>query len=109
MSDEQYGADLSQQTQPPPPPSAVQPAADPAIEAARARLAEWLTAQSPDDPEYAATPEDLAGWDARPQDEFLLFVPPGYANQIYLVADRGISVFAPSQTTLEDAIAAARA
>jgi hypothetical protein len=101
---EEFGSDLSQQTPPPVEPAA----ADPWLEA-RTRLAEWLTAQTPDDPELAATPEDLAGWDVREQDEFLLFIPPGYANQIYLVGERGISVFAPSQTRLEDALASARA
>ncbi len=105
MSDEQLSADLSQQA---PPPVPEQAPADPRIEGARVRLAEWLTAQTPDDPELAATPEDLAGWEARVQDEFLLFIPPGYANQIYLVAEQGISVYAPSLTTLDEAMAAAR-
>jgi hypothetical protein len=41
-------------------------------------------------------------------EEFLVFVPPGFANLIFLVADHGISSFAPSEQTLEQAMAAAR-
>ena len=77
------------------------------VEAARVRLAEWLTAEAPS-PEYGATPEDLAEWAVRPEGEFLVFIPPGYANQLFLVAEHGISSFAPSLQTLDDAIAAAR-
>lgn len=77
------------------------------VEAARARLAEWLTAQAPT-PELGATPEELADWAVRPAEEFLVFIPPGYANQLFLVAEDGISSFAPSTQTLDDAIAAAR-
>lgn len=77
------------------------------VEAARVRLAEWLTAQAPT-PELGATPEDLAEWAVRPEGEFLLFIPPGYANQLFLVAEHGISSFAPSMQTLDDAIAAVR-
>lgn len=80
---------------------------DPAVEAARVRLAEWLTAQAPT-PELGATPEDLAEWQARPEAEFLLFVPPGYANQLFLVGEHGISSYAPSHQTLDEAIVAAR-
>jgi hypothetical protein len=82
-------------------------APDPVVEAARVRLAEWLTAQAPS-PELGATPEDLAEWEARPAEEYLLFIPPGYANQVFLVADHGISSFAPSAQTLDEAMAAAR-
>lgn len=80
---------------------------DPAVEAARVRLAEWLTAQA-GSPELGATTEDLAEWEARRVDEFLLFVPPGYSNILFLVGEDTISSFAPSQQTLEDAVAAAR-
>ena len=87
-----------------------QPADVPAeqIEAARVRLAAWLTAQVPDNPELGTTPEELADWRVRPEQEFLLFIPPGYANRMFLVAEHGISGYAPSQTTLDEAIAAAR-
>ena len=86
-----------------------QPAEVPAavVEAARVRLAEWLTAQAPT-PDLGATPEDLAEWAVRPESEFLLFIPPGYANQLFLVAEHGISSFAPSMQTLDDAITAVR-
>jgi hypothetical protein len=82
-------------------------AGDPAVEAARVRLAEWLTAQAPS-PDLATTPEELADWPARPVEEFLLFIAPGYSNQLFLVSDRGITPFAPSQTTLTDAVVVAR-
>lgn len=78
-----------------------------AVEAARVRLAEWLTAEAPR-PELAATPEDLADWQAQPAEEYLVFVPPGYANRVFLVADHGISSFAPSEMSLEQAMAAGR-
>jgi len=86
-----------------------QPAEVPAevVEAGRVRLAEWLTAQAPS-PDLGATPEDLADWQARPAEEFLVFVPPGYANQVFLVAEHGVSSFAPSEQSLDEAIAAAR-
>lgn len=86
-----------------------QPADVPAevIEAGRVRLAEWLTAQAPS-PDLGATPEDLADWQARPAEEFLVFVPPGYANQVFLVSEHGVSSFAPSEQSLDEAMAAAR-
>ncbi|WP_020384849.1 hypothetical protein [Kribbella catacumbae] len=76
-------------------------------EAARVRLAEWLTAEAPT-PELGATPEDLADWTAHQAEEYLVFVPPGYANLLFLVAEHGISSFAPSEQSLEQAMAAAR-
>ncbi|TCO28194.1 hypothetical protein EV652_106179 [Kribbella steppae] len=76
-------------------------------EAGRVRLAEWLTAEAPT-PELGATPEELADWTAHQVEEYLVFVPPGYANLLFLVADHGISSFAPSQQSLEEAMAAAR-
>jgi hypothetical protein len=75
--------------------------------AARMRLAEWLTAQAPR-PELAATPEELADWTAHQTEEYVVLVPPGYANLLFLVADHGISSFAPSEQTLEQAMVAAR-
>jgi hypothetical protein len=75
--------------------------------AARARLAEWLTAQAPV-PELAATAEELAEWTAYQAEEYVVLVPPGYANQLFLVADHGISSFAPSEQTLDQAMVAAR-
>jgi hypothetical protein len=85
--------------------SAVAP--DDVAQAGRVRLAEWLTAEAPS-PELGATPEELADWPAYQVEEFLVFVPPGFANLIFLVADHGISSFAPSEQTLEQAMAAAR-
>ncbi|MFG1814148.1 hypothetical protein ACGFIF_10315 [Kribbella sp. NPDC049174] len=76
-------------------------------DAGRVRLAEWLTAEAPT-PELGATPEELADWSAHQVEEFLLFVPPGYANLMFLVAEHGISSFAPSEQTLEEAMVAAR-
>jgi hypothetical protein len=76
-------------------------------DAGRARLAEWLTAQAPE-PGLGATPDELAGWAVFQVEEYLLLVPPGYANLLFLVADHGISSFAPSEQTLADAMAAAR-
>jgi hypothetical protein len=85
------------------------PAAVPAevAEAGRVRLAAWLTAEAAT-PELGATPEDLAEWSAHQVEEYLLFVPPGYANLMFLVAEHGISSFAPSEQTLEEAMVAAR-
>lgn len=91
---------MSEQEQAPGAPESV-------VEAARVRLADWLTAQA-QAPDLGVTPEDLAAWVARPVEEYLVFVPPGYANQVFLVADHGISSYAPSRQTLEDAIVAAR-
>ena len=76
-------------------------------QAGRVRLAEWLTAQAPE-PGLGATAEELADWAAYQVEEYLLFVPPGYANLLFLVADHGISSFTPSEQTLADAMAAAR-
>ena len=83
------------------------PVPDEVARAGRARLAEWLTAQAPE-PELGTTPEELAGWAAYQVQEYLLFVPPGYANLLFLVADHGISSFVPSEQTLAGAMAAAR-
>ena len=80
---------------------------DEIAQAARVRLAEWLTAQAPQ-PELATTPEELADWTAHQAEEYLVLVPPGYANLLFLVADHGISSFAPSEQTLEQAMVAAR-
>lgn len=80
---------------------------DGVAQAARVRLAQWLTAQAPR-PELAATPEELADWTARQAEEYVVLVPPGYANLLFLVADHGISSFAPSEQTLEQAMVAAR-
>jgi hypothetical protein len=76
-------------------------------QAVRVRLAEWLTAQAPR-PELAATPEELADWTAHRAQEYVVLVPPGYANLLFLVADHGISSFAPSEQTLEQAMVSAR-
>ena len=78
-----------------------------AIEVARVRLAEWLTAQAPT-PELATTPEELADWSVQAAEEYLIFAPRGFANQVFLVADHGISSYAPSQQSLAEAMAAAR-
>jgi hypothetical protein len=80
---------------------------DDVAQAGRVRLAEWLTAQAPS-PELGATPEELADWAAYQAQEYLVFVPPGFANLIFLVADHGISSFAPSEQTLDQAMVAAR-
>ncbi|MEV5961381.1 hypothetical protein AB0L70_06420 [Kribbella sp. NPDC051952] len=74
--------------------------------AGRARLADWLSRQ---DPEFPVSADELAAWSVERRAEFLVFVPPGYANQVFLVADHGISSFAPSQQRLDDVLAAARA
>ncbi|MEI8412003.1 MULTISPECIES: hypothetical protein [unclassified Kribbella] len=80
---------------------------DEVAQAARVRLAEWLTAQAPR-PELGATAEELADWSAYRAEEYVVLVPPGYANQLFLVADHGISSFAPSSQTLEQAMVSAR-
>ncbi|MEU4191507.1 hypothetical protein AB0E69_06395 [Kribbella sp. NPDC026611] len=80
---------------------------DPAVVVARERLADWLNSQA-FAPEYGVTLDDLASWEVRPVEEFLLFAPPGFANQLFLVAGDGVTAFAPSSTSLGDAIAAAR-
>ena len=80
---------------------------DEVAQAGRVRLAEWLTAEAPR-PELGATPENLADWAAYQAEEYLVFVPPGYANLMFLVADHGISAFAPSEQSLEQAMVAAR-
>ncbi|TDD28018.1 hypothetical protein E1218_08785 [Kribbella turkmenica] len=82
-------------------------APDDVAQAGRVRLAAWLTAEAPG-PDLGATPEELADWPAYQVEEFLVFVPPGFANLIFLLSDHGISSFAPSEQTLEQAIAAAR-
>ncbi len=82
-------------------------APDDVAQAGRIRLAEWLTSEAPS-PELGATPEELADWAAYQVEEYLVFVPPGYANLIFLMADHGISSFAPSEQTLEQAMVAAR-
>jgi hypothetical protein len=64
---------------------------------------------STEDPEYPVTAEELVDWSVEREAEFLVYVPPGYANQVFLVADRGISWYAPSRQRFEDALAAARA
>jgi hypothetical protein len=73
--------------------------------AGRAQLADWLSRQ---DPEFPVTADELADWSVERRAEFLVFIPPGYANQVFLVADHGISSYAPSRQRLEDALAAAR-
>ncbi|HEY3560143.1 MAG TPA: hypothetical protein VGL05_21890 [Kribbella sp.] len=73
---------------------------------ARARLASWLSAEDPEDP---VTADELLDWPVTREDEFLVLVPPGYANQVYLLADHGISWYAPSRQSFEDALAVARA
>lgn len=87
--------------------SGEQPVPDAVAWAGRVRLAEWLTAQAPE-PALGATPEELAGWAAYQVEEFLLFVPPGYANLLFLVSEHGVSSFAPSEQPLAAAMAAAR-
>ena len=76
-------------------------------QAGRVRLAEWLTAEVPS-PELGSTPEELADWTAYQVEEFLLFVPPGYANLLFLLGEHSIISFAPSEQTLEQAMVAAR-
>lgn len=83
------------------------PVPDEVAEVGRVRLAEWLTAQAPR-PELATTPEELAEWAAYQVEECLVFVPPGYTNQIFVVSDHGVTSFAPSQQTLQQAMAAVR-
>ncbi|MEV0285221.1 hypothetical protein AB0H36_14015 [Kribbella sp. NPDC050820] len=73
-------------------------------QAARVRLAEWLTAQAPL-PELGTTAAELAAWTAYHAGECVVLVPPGYANLLFLVADHGIRSFAPSEQTLERAMA----
>lgn len=73
--------------------------------AGRIRLAEWLNSQGLD---YTVTPEALMAWSVRREAEFLVFVPPGYANQVFLVAEHGISWYAPSRTRFDDALVDAR-
>lgn len=80
---------------------------DEVAQGARVRLAEWLTSQAPR-PELGTTPEELAAWRAYHAGEYVVLVPPGYANLLFLVADHGIRSFAPSEQTLEQAMAAAR-
>ncbi|MGW7683055.1 hypothetical protein ACWGID_20140 [Kribbella sp. NPDC054772] len=80
---------------------------DDVAQAGRVRLAEWLTAES-SDPDNSATPEDLAEWAAYQAEEYLVFVPPGYSNLMFLVADHGISSFQPSLQSLDAAMIAAR-
>jgi hypothetical protein len=82
-------------------------APDEVAQAGRVRLAEWLTAEA-DSPELGTTAEELADWPAYQAEEYLVFVPPGFANRIFLLADHGISSFAPSEQTLEQAMEAAR-
>ncbi|MFF0342958.1 hypothetical protein [Kribbella sp. NPDC004875] len=81
---------------------------DDVAQAGRVRLAEWLTAES-SEPGNATSPEDLAEWAAYQAEEFLVFVPPGYSNLMFLVADHGISSFQPSLQSLDQAMIAARA
>ncbi|GAA1717133.1 hypothetical protein ACFTSF_10490 [Kribbella sp. NPDC056951] len=82
-------------------------APDDVAQAGRVRLAEWLTAEA-GNPELATAVEDLAAWPAYQAEEFLVFVPPGFANRIYLLAEHGITSFAPSEQTLDQAMTAAR-
>ncbi|GAA1582969.1 hypothetical protein [Kribbella karoonensis] len=76
-------------------------------EDARAVLADWLARRSlaPDN----WTADALRQWDCTQQDEWLAFVPPGSANRVFLVDDRTVYDYAPSESSLADAIAAARA
>jgi len=83
-------------------------APDDVAQAGRVRLAEWLTAEAAG-PELATTAEELAGWPAYQAEEFLVFVPPGFSNRMYLLGDHGITSFAPSEQTLVQAMEAARA
>ncbi|MGZ0145464.1 hypothetical protein ACXJJ3_00230 [Kribbella sp. WER1] len=76
-------------------------------DAGRVRLAEWLNRQAAT-PEERTTPEELAEWAAYQVEEYLVYVPPGYANAMFLVADHGISSFQPSRLPLEQAMIAAR-
>ncbi|WP_405059493.1 hypothetical protein OG474_43140 [Kribbella sp. NBC_01505] len=75
--------------------------------AARAHLAGWLAQHSIDPASW--TPEVLDTWQTSTVDEWIVIVPPGYANQIYLVADGTVFPFPPSHLSLDEAIAAARA
>ncbi|TDD58545.1 hypothetical protein E1263_18700 [Kribbella antibiotica] len=83
------------------------PAPDDVAQAGRVRLADWLTAEA-GNPELATSVEELAGWPAYQAEEFLVFVPPGFANRIFLLTDRGITSFAPSEQSLPQAMEAAR-
>lgn len=83
-------------------------APDDVAQAARVRLAEWLTAEA-GNPELATSVEELAAWPAYQADEFLVFVPPGFANRMFLLGGHGITSFAPSEQTLDQAMTAARA
>jgi hypothetical protein len=82
-------------------------APDEVAQAGRVRLAEWLTAQAAS-PELGTTVEELAEWPAYQAEEFLVFVPPGFTNRMFLLADHGITSFAPSEQTLPQAMEAAR-
>lgn len=80
---------------------------DEVAQAGRARLADWLNAEAPT-PEHRTSPEELAAWAAYQAEEYLVFVPPGYSNVMFLVADHGITSFQPSQQSLDQAMIAAR-
>ncbi|MFF1819217.1 hypothetical protein ACFVWG_18100 [Kribbella sp. NPDC058245] len=82
-------------------------APDDVAQAGRVRLAEWLTAAAPS-PDLGTTVEDLAAWPAYRAEEFLVFVPPGFTNRMFLLGDHGVTSFAPSEQTLAQAMDAAR-
>ncbi|HZX03894.1 hypothetical protein [Kribbella sp.] len=84
------------------------PTSDDVLATARRRLAGWLAEQAAG-PEYSVTEQDLADWDAERVDEFVVLTPPGYANQVFLVGDESVDSYAPSRTSFDDALAAARA
>ncbi len=83
-------------------------APDDVAQAGRVRLAEWLTAEADGNPELATSVEELAAWPAYQAEEFLIFVPPGFANRMFLLGEHGITSFAPSEQTLDQAMTAAR-
>ncbi|WP_427892977.1 hypothetical protein ACQHIV_08795 [Kribbella sp. GL6] len=85
-----------------------EPTTEDVIAAARIRLAEWLVLQAAG-PEYATTVQDLADWDAERVHEFVVLTPPGFANQVFLVGEESVDSYAPSSTSFDDALAAARA
>jgi hypothetical protein len=80
---------------------------DEVAQAGRERLAEWLTAEAPT-PDLATSAEELAEWSAYQVEEFVLFVPPGYANLMYLVSEHGITSYQPSMQSIQQAMSAAR-
>jgi hypothetical protein len=73
---------------------------------ARTVLAAWLAQHSvaPD----TWTPEALQGWHTAHAEQWIVFMPPGNANRLFLVANGNVFSFAPSELSLANAVVAAR-